>query len=98
MLKCALQIVGALFDTLIALLLMIVAGWVMDSWHDRDPWAGPVVTTFWAIAFVLSAGAPIVGYRMARRGARPGRVALAVWLPALCLVAICAVGFIIFPP
>jgi hypothetical protein len=47
---------------------------------------------------VLSAGAPIVGYRMARRGAPPGRVALAVWLPALCLVAICAVGFIIFPP
>jgi hypothetical protein len=94
----ALQIVGAVLDALIALFLVIVAGWMLDSWHDRDPWAGPVVTTFWGIGLLLSAGAPIVGYRLARRGATPGRVALAIWLPALCLIAVCAVGFIVFPP
>jgi hypothetical protein len=91
-------VIGAAFDLLIALFLVIVFGWVLDSWNDRDPWAGPIVTTLWGLALVISAGAPILGYRFSRRHASPGRVALAVWLPAVLLVAICGVGLIVFPP
>lgn len=92
-------VIGGLIDLLIAGLLVIVAGWIIDSWHDpRDPWAGPIVTTLWAIALALSAGAPIVAYRLRRRNAPPGRVALAVWLPAVLLIGICLVGFTISPP
>jgi hypothetical protein len=90
--------IGAAFDLLIAVFLVIVFGWILDSWHDpRDPWAGPIVTTVWSIAFLMSAGAPILAYWLRRRNAAPGRVALAVWLPALVLVAITAVGFMVFP-
>jgi hypothetical protein len=91
-------VIGTAFDLLIALFLVIVFGWVLDSWHDRDPWAGPIVTTLWAIAFVMSAGAPFLAYWFSRRQASPGRVALAVWLPAVALVAICGVGLVISPP
>jgi hypothetical protein len=95
----AFLVAGAAFDLLIALFLVIVFGWILDSWHDpRDPWAGPIVTTFWLLAFVLSAGAPVLAYRLSRRQAPPGRVALAVWLPAVVLVAICGVGLILSPP
>ena len=94
----AFLIIGAAFDLLIALLLVIVFGWILDSWHDRDPWAGPIVTTLWFIALVLSAGAPILAYRFSRRGGAPGKVALAVWLPAVLLTAVCVIGFIIAPP
>jgi biotin transporter BioY len=90
--------IGAGFDLVIALFLVVVFGWVLDSWHDRDPWAGPIVTTVWALAFLLSAGAPILAYWFNRRQASPERVALVVWLPAVLLVAICAVGFAISPP
>jgi biotin transporter BioY len=93
-----LLVVGAGFDLLIALFLVVVFGWVLDSWHDRDPWAGPVVTTVWGLAFLLSAGAPILAYRFKRRHAPPGRVALAVWLPAVVLVVICGIGLAISPP
>ena len=95
----ALVVAGAVFDALIALFLLIVSGWIVDSWHDpRDPWAGPIVTTAWGLAFLLSAGAPILAYRLSRRRAPPGRVALAVWLPAVVLVAICGIGLILSPP
>jgi hypothetical protein len=95
----AFLLIGAALDLLIAMFLLIVSGWIVDSWHDpRDPWAGPIVTTLWSIAFVLAAGAPILAYRLSRQNAAPGRVALAVWLPALLLIAICGIGFIVFPP
>jgi biotin transporter BioY len=93
-----LLVIGAAFDLLIALFLVIVFGWVLDSWHDRDPWAGPIVTTVWGLAFLLSAGAPILAYWFNRRHASPGRVVLAMWLPAVLLVAISAVSFAVFPP
>ena len=89
---------GAMFDLLIAVFLLIVAGWVIDSWHDPQPWTGPFVTAFWSIGFVLSAGSPLLVYRLSRRDSAAGRVAMAVWLPALALVAICVIGFVIFPP
>ena len=95
----AFVVAGAVFDVLIALFLLIVSGWIVDSWHDpRDPWAGPIVTTVWGLAFLLSAGAPILAYRLSRRRAPAGRVVLAVWLPAVVLVAICGIGLIISPP
>jgi hypothetical protein len=90
--------IGTAFDLLIAGFLVIVFGWILDSWHDpRDPLAGPIVTTIWSIALLMSAGAPILAYRLRRRNAAPGRVALAVWLPAIVLVAITVVGFMVFP-
>ena len=89
---------GAGLDLLIALFLFIAFGWVLDSWHDpREPWAGPIVTTLWSIAFVSSVGAPILGYWLKRRNAEPGRIALIVWLPAIVLIAICTVGLIVSP-
>jgi hypothetical protein len=56
------------------------------------------VTALWSIAFVLSAGSPLLAYWLRRRKASEGRIALAVWLPAIVLVTICAVGFVVFPP
>jgi hypothetical protein len=95
----AFLMIGAAVDVLIAMFLLIVSGWIIDSWHDpREPWAGPIVTTLWAIAFVLAAGAPVVAYRLSRRKAAPGRVAFAVWFPALLLIAICGIGLILSPP
>jgi hypothetical protein len=91
--------IGAGIDLLIAVSLLIAFGWILDSWHDpREPWAGPIVTTFWAIAFVLSAGAPVLAYWLRRGQVAPGRVALALWLPAIVLVTICVVGLILSPP
>jgi hypothetical protein len=90
--------IGAGLDLLIALFLFVAFGWVLDSWHDpREPWAGPIVTTLWSIAFVSSAGAPILGYWLKRRNAEPRRIALIVWLPAIVLIAICTVGLIVSP-
>jgi hypothetical protein len=92
-------IMGGALDLLIALLLVIVFGWILDSWHDAPvPWAGPIMTSLWLIAFVLSAGAPILGYYLSRRKAPPGRIVLAAWLPAGLLIAVCVVGLIISPP
>ena len=45
--------IGVIIDLLMVGLLIIVSGWIIDSWHDRNPWAGPVVTTFWAGALIL---------------------------------------------
>jgi hypothetical protein len=95
----AFLVIGIGIDLLIAVFLVIVFGWILDSWHDpREPWAGPIMTTFWSVAFVLSAGAPILAYWLKRRKAAPARIALAVWLPAIVLIAICAAGLILSPP
>lgn len=92
-------ILGTALDILLALFLLLVFGWVMDSWHDPNgAWVGVTVTTFWLIAFVLSAGAPLLAYWLNRRRSAPGRVALAIWLPALVLIGVTAVGFMISPP
>jgi hypothetical protein len=93
-----LLVIGTAIDLLIALFLVIVFGWILDSWHDPDPLAGPIVTGFWLVAFVLSAGAPILAYWLRRRNAAPGKVGLAVWLPALLLITICVIGLILSPP
>jgi hypothetical protein len=90
---------GAVFDLLIAGLLVIVSGWIVDSWHDpREPWAGPIVTAFWLVSLVLSAGAPVLAYRLRRRHAPAGRVLLAMWLPAALLTLMCLIGFALFTP
>lgn len=95
----AFLMIGVAVDLLIAVFLVIVSGWMIDSWHDpKEPWAGPIVTTLWSIAFVLAAGAPILAYSLSRRNAAPARVAFAVWLPALLLIAICGIGLIVSPP
>jgi hypothetical protein len=95
----AFLIIGAALDILLALFLLLVFGWVLDSWHDPNgSWVGVSVTTFWLIAFMLSAGAPLLGYWLSRRRSAPGRVAMAVWLPALVLIGVTAVGFMISPP
>lgn len=95
----ALALIGAAADLLIAIFLVIVFGYVLDSWHDpRDAWAGPIVTSVWAVAFALAAGAPILGYWLNRRAATAGKVALVVWSPALLLTAITVVGLMLSPP
>lgn len=95
----ALALIGAAADILIAIFLVILFGYVLDSWHDpRDAWAGPIVTSVWTIAFALAAGAPMLGYGLNRRGATAARVALVVWSPALLLTAITVVGLLLSPP
>jgi hypothetical protein len=95
----AFLILGAFVDVLLALFLLLVFGWVMDSWHDpKGAWVGIVVTTVWVGAFVLSAGAAPLGYRLTRRRSRPARVALVVWLPIVVLVGTTLIGFMISPP
>jgi hypothetical protein len=95
----ALVALGVAVDLLIALFLVIVFGWILDSWYDpRDPWAGPIVTTCWSIGFLLSAGAPALAYWLKRRTASHSKIALAVWLPAILLIAICVAGLILSPP
>lgn len=90
--------IGVIIDLLMSGLLIIVFGWIIDSWHDRDPWAGPVVTTLWAAALIMSAGGPILAYVLRRRAARPERIVLAVWGPTLMLVGLCVIGFVVFTP
>jgi hypothetical protein len=91
--------VGATINLMMAVFLVIVFGWVLDSWHDpRDAWAGPIVTTCWLIAFVLAAGAPILAYGLRRRNAPASRITLAMWGPTVLLVGICVIGLILSPP
>lgn len=94
----AFLVIGAAIDLLIVLILLIAAGWISDSWHDRNPWAGPIVTTLWFVALALSAGSPSLAFWFRRRGAASHKIALAVWLPAVLLTAICVIGFLISPP
>lgn len=90
--------IGVALDLLIALLLIVVFGWILDSWHDRDPWAGPVVTTLWTLSLLLAAGAPIAAYRFSRRTGTPATIALVVWAPVLVLVGLTLIGFVVFTP
>jgi hypothetical protein len=91
--------IGTAADALMALLLVVVFGFVLDSWHDaREPWAGPVVTAFWTLSFAACAGAPWLAFRLRRRGAKPARVVLTVWLPPLVLIGATTIGFLIAPP
>jgi hypothetical protein len=95
----ALVILGVVVDVLMALLLLLVFGWIMDSWHDPNgAWVGVVVTTLWLLAFISTTGAAGLGLRLRHRRVPPGRVALVVWLPAALLVGICVIGFTIAPP
>ena len=92
-------ILGAALDILLALFLVLVFGWVWDSWRDPNgQWVGVVVTICWFIAFGLCAGAPILGYYLNRRNSTLGRIALAVWLPALVIVGVSVVGLMLSPP
>ncbi len=84
---------------LVALLLLLVFGYVMDSWHDPNgAWVGVVVTATWLAAFVLSGGAAPLGYRLTRRHSPRARVALVIWLPVVVLVGITLIGLMISPP
>jgi hypothetical protein len=95
----ALFVTGVAIDVLIAAFLLLVFGWILDSWHDpKGLWVGIAATTLWLAAFVLSAGAPLLAYRMKRRTMPQARITLTVWLPALLLMAICVLGFILSPP
>jgi hypothetical protein len=91
-------IIGAAIDLLLALFLLLVFGYVLDSWHDpKGAWVGWVVTALWLVAFALSAGAPLLGYVLNRRRAAPGRISLVIWLPAIVLIGVTVVGFVVFP-
>jgi asparagine N-glycosylation enzyme membrane subunit Stt3 len=93
----ALFILGTIVDVLFAAFLLIAVGWIVDSWDDpAGAWVGVVVTTIWAIALLMSAGAPFVGARLRRRKASPERVLLAVWAPPALLAAFTLAGFLIF--
>jgi hypothetical protein len=95
----ALIIVGAAIDILLALFLLLVSGWIIDSWHDPNgAWVGVSVTTMWLIAFAALAAAPLLAWRQKRRGASPERMALTVWAPSIVLVGITIIGFMIAPP
>jgi hypothetical protein len=42
----ALLALGVALDLFIAVFLVIVFGWILDSWHDpRNRWARPIMTT-----------------------------------------------------
>jgi hypothetical protein len=95
----AFLILGAAFDILLALFLVLVFGYVMDSWHDpKGAWVGIAVTGAWLMAFVPSAGAPLLGYVLNRRRSPHARVALIVWLPVLMIVGVSTIGLLISPP
>jgi hypothetical protein len=91
-------LIGVALDLLIVLLLIVVFGWILDSWHDRDPWAGPVVTTLWTLSLLLAAGAPVVAYRFSRRTGTAAAIAMVVWTPVLVLVGLTLIGFMVFTP
>ena len=91
----AFLILGAVFDILLALFLLLVFGYVLDSWHDPNgAWVGFAVTACWLLAFVPSAAAPLAGYVLKRRQSTPGRIVLVVWLPAIVIVTVSMVGFV----
>jgi hypothetical protein len=95
----AFLILGGFVDVVLALFLLLVFGYVIDSWQDpKGAWVGIAVTSLWVLAFALAAGAAPLGYRLARRQSAPGRVAFVVWLPIVVLVGLTLVGFIVAPP
>ena len=92
-------VLGVVLDVLIALFLVLVFGWIVDSWHDpKGVWVGLVVTSIWVLAFGLSVAAPVVGLRLRRRRASPARTMLVVWLPTLLITGVTIVGFALSPP
>lgn len=95
----AFLIAGVALDTLFALFLLLVSGWIVDSWQDpKGAWVGVVVTAVWLVAFVLCAGAPFLGYALKRHRSPPARIALVVWLPAVLIIVVTVVGLMISPP
>ena len=95
----AFLVLGVVLDVLIALFLVLVFGWIVDSWHDpKGVWVGLVVTSSWLLAFGLSVTAPVVGLRLSRRRASPARTMLVVWLPTLLITGVTIVGFALSPP
>lgn len=95
----ALIIVGAAIDILLALFLLLVFGWIIDSWHDpKGAWVGISVTAVWLITFAALAGAPLLAWRQKRKDASSARVALIVWAPSIVLVVITLIGFMVAPP
>ena len=92
-------VLGVVLDVLIALFLVLVFGWIVDSWHDpKGVWVGLVVTSTWLLAFGLSVTAPVVGLGLRRRRASPARTILVVWLPTLLIIGVTIVGFAVSPP
>jgi hypothetical protein len=90
---------GVAVDLLVVFLLLLAFGWVVDSWQDRRvPNTGVIVTVAWLVAMLLAAGSPVLAYGLHRRQAKSGHVLLALWLPTLLLITLCAVGLIISPP
>ena len=88
-------VLGAFIDALLALFLLLVFGWVLDSWHDPNgAWVGIVVTTVWLSAFRAAAGAAPLAYRLTRRQSQPTRVALVVWSPVVVLVGTTIIGLV----
>ena len=87
---------GIVIDVLMAAFLVLVFGWIADSWNDPVPWTGPIVTAIWTCAFVMSAGAPLVARWLRRRQAPYGRVALVAWTPPIVLIGLTVLGFMIF--
>ena len=84
----ALFVLGVVIDVLVTLFLLLVSGFILDSWHDPNgAWVGVVVTACWLAAIVAAAGAPILAWRQKRRGASAERAALIAWAPAIVLVA-----------
>jgi hypothetical protein len=95
----AFVIVGAALDIVLALFLLLMFGFIIDSWDDpKGAWVGLVVTALWLVAFVTCGAAPILGYRLSRQSSAPARVALVVWLPTVAIVAVTVFGLILSPP
>jgi hypothetical protein len=92
-------ILGVAVDLILVLFLILVFGWVIDSWHDtRVAYAGAIVTGAWLVAILFVAGAPILAYGLHRRKAAPAHVLVTLWRPGLLLITLCVVGLMISPP
>lgn len=86
-------------DAVFVMLLLAVSGWTIDSWNDtRVPYTGLIVTSFWLLALMFSASAPLLAYALHRRKAKPERIMVTLWLPALILVTLMVAGLIVTPP
>ena len=95
----AFLIFGTVVDILLALFLVLVFGYVLDSWNDpKGAWVGWVVTLVWLMAFLVAAGAPLLAHRLKRRQSAPARVALVIWLPSLVIIGVSVIGLMLSPP
>lgn len=92
-------ILGVAVDLILVFFLLLVSGWVVDSWQDtRVPYTGLIVTGAWLVALLFVAGAPILAYGLHRRGGKRDHILVTLWLPGLALITLCVVGLIISPP